>query len=167
MIPLLLAQAAAPQLNGGGLALAAAIVAIVRRKHAIGGWLLYFFLQSLLGLGLLLTTTHWRRYLSTDWDDPALYFVHTLSNLSRLILLTAITAMTLALFRTREWNWVAGVRLALAAYAFITMVKLAVDIAYFPETARKDTISLAFPSVWIVYFLVSRRVHRVFKEKTW
>ena len=58
-------------MNGTSLALLAAIVAILLRRRAIGGWLLYFFLQVLLGLGLIVITTHWKRYLSTDWVEPA------------------------------------------------------------------------------------------------
>jgi hypothetical protein len=42
-----------------------------------------------------------------------------------------------------------------------------VDIFHFPEAVTRDTLSLAFPLVWVVYFQVSIRVRRVFLEKSW
>ena len=57
VLTLLAAQITDPQFNGGGLALVGAMVAAIRRKHAIGGWLFYFFCQVLLGLGLIFATT--------------------------------------------------------------------------------------------------------------
>lgn len=68
---------------GGILALLCGIVAVVRRKHAIGGWLLYFFFQVLLGLALVAATTHWKLYASREWSDPVRYFLFTVSNLAR------------------------------------------------------------------------------------
>ena len=69
--------------------------------------------------------------------------------------------------RQREWRWVSGLRYALITYAFVTVVKLLVDIFHFPEAVTRDTLSLAFPLVWVVYFQMSIRVRRVFLEKSW
>ena len=150
---------------GGGLALAGAVAAVLRRKHAIGGWLFYFFCQVLLGVALVGASTHWKLYLSRTWDDPARYFLYTLSNLSRVALLAAIGVVCIMLVETREWQWVCGLRYALGTYALLTVLKLPVDAYCFPVALSRDTLSLAFPLVWIVYFSVSRRVGRVFREK--
>ena len=45
---------------GSSLAIACGIVAILRRKYAIGGWLFYFFCQVLIGLALVAVSTRWR-----------------------------------------------------------------------------------------------------------
>jgi hypothetical protein len=153
------------QSMGGGLAMMGAVVAVIRRKHAIGGWLFYFFCQVLLGLALVGASTHWKLYLPRAWNDPSRYFLYTLSNLSRTVVLAAIGIVCVMLLETRERQWVCGLRYALATYAFLTVVKLPVDIYCFPVALARDILSLAFPLVWMVYFSVSARVRRVFREK--
>jgi hypothetical protein len=69
--------------------------------------------------------------------------------------------------RTREWGWICGLQYALLTYAFLTILKVLVDIYGFPAAATRDALSLSFPCVWIVYFGASRRVRRVFLDKTW
>lgn len=152
---------------GGVLALLCAIVAVLRRKHAIGGWLFYFFCQVLLGLALVAVSTHWKYYSPREWNDPVRYFLFTLSNLSRTVLLAAIAVICMRLAETREWHWIAGLQYALATYAFLTVLKLPVDLYCFPSALNRDTMSLAFPVVWLGYFSVSVRVRKVFLEKSW
>jgi hypothetical protein len=152
---------------GGILALLCGIVAVVRRKHAIGGWLFYFFCQVLLGLALVAISTHWKMYASREWSDPVRYFLFTVSNLSRVAVLAAIAVMCGLLADTREWQWVCGLQWALAMYGLLTVVKLPVDMYCLPSAVNRDALSMAFPVVWIGYFAVSVRVRKVFVEKSW
>jgi hypothetical protein len=152
---------------GGILALLCGIAAVVRRKHAIGGWLLYFFFQVLLGLALVAASTHWTLYASREWSDPVRYFLFTVSNLSRVAVLAAIAVMCISLADTRDYQWVCGLQWALAIYGFLTIVKLPVDMYCFPSAVNRDTLSMAFPVVWMGYFTVSVRVRKVFLEKSW
>lgn len=151
-----------PESFGGLLALACAMVAVARRNRPIGGWLLYFFCQVVLGLALIAASTHWQNYLSVEWIDPARYFLFVLSSLSRIILFVAIAVICILAVDTRAWRWIVALEYALATYAFVTILKLPVDIYCFPSATSRDTLSLAFPVVWMVYFAVSRRVRRVF-----
>ena len=159
--------AAVSRFNGSSLALVAGIVAVLRRRQAVGGWLFYFFCQVVLALLLIAATTHWNLFLPSAWSGPDLYFLYTLSNLPRIALLAEIALVSAMLVGTREWQWVSGLKYALAAYAFLTVVKLLVDAVWFPESARLDLLSLSFPCVWVLYFDISRRVRRVFLEKSW
>ena len=151
----------------GALALACGIVAVLRRRHAIGGWLFYFFCQVLLGLALIAASTHWNLYSPLAWPDPARYFLFAISNLSRTALLAAIAAMCVLLAETRAWRSVVGLQYALATYAFLTILKLPVDAYCFPGATTRDTMSLAFPVVWMGYFALSVRVRKVFLENSW
>jgi hypothetical protein len=154
------------QTFGGSLALACGIVAIIRRKRAIGGWLFYFFCQVFLGLALVAASTHWQNYSPSEWDSPARYFLFILSNLSRVVLLAAIAVIGILLVETREWCWVICLQYALATYAFLTILKLPVDTYCFPSATTRDAMSLAFPVVWMGYFAVSQRVRKVFLERS-
>ena len=150
---------------GGALALACGVVAILRRKQPIGGWLFYFFCQVLLGLALAAASTHWKYYSAGMWDDPVRYFLFTVSSLSRMVLLAAIAAICILLVKTRGRRWVAVLQFGLATYAFLTILKLPVDAYCFPSATTRDALSLAFPLVWMVYFGVSRRVKRVLSNR--
>jgi hypothetical protein len=145
---------------GGALALLCGLAAIARRKQAIGGWLFYFFCQVLLGLGLVIASTHWTLYTPRDWNDPTRYFLFTLASLSRVVLLVAIAAICMLLVETRDGHWIAGLQYALATYAVLTLLKLPVDLYCFPSAFQRDTLSLAFPLVWMAYFSASQRVRR-------
>lgn len=152
---------------GGSLALACGIVAIVRRKQPIGGWLFYFFCQVLIGLALVAVSTHWKYYLSREWNDPARYFLFAVSSLARTALLAAIAAICVLLVETRDARWLTGLQYALATYAFLTILKLPVDLYCFSGATTRDAMSLGFPVVWMAYFSASRRVREVFVEKSW
>ncbi|HEX3742395.1 MAG TPA: hypothetical protein VHW09_00630 [Bryobacteraceae bacterium] len=151
---------------GGGIALVFGIVAILRRNCAIGGWLFYFFCQVLLGLALAAASTHWGNYSPDQWDTPLRYFLFAVSNLSRIVLLAAISVVCILMADTRAWHWVVALQYALAAYGVLTVVKLPVDAYCFPSATARDALSLAFPAVWMVYFGVSVRVKKVFGNAT-
>ena len=148
--------------NGSGLALAGGVAGFPAAETPVGGWLFYFFWQVLLGLGLTAATTPWRMYRAAAWDDGAQFFLYAIPNLSRDVLLLAVGMVWIVLVKTRGWQWVAAVRYALAMYAVLTLVKIAVDMAYLPENTPLDILSLTFPGAWMVYFGTSRRVQAVF-----
>ncbi len=166
-LALLQASNSAPLVNGNGLALIAAAIAFFCRKQPIGGWLLYFFCQVFLGLTLIALTTYWGRYTPGAWSDPADYFLFVISSLSRDLALIAIAAVSVALVRSRDWSLVAALKYALIVYAFITVMKVVVDVGSYPDAITSDTLSLVFPMAYIPYFQYSRRVRRVFLEKSW
>jgi hypothetical protein len=167
VLALLAGQTAVSPFNGSSLALVGGLVAIWRRKQAIGGWLFYFFCQILVALFLIAGTTRWSRFLPRSWDDPQLYFLYALTNLSRTILLAEIAIISVRLLGTRQWHWVAALKYALVTYAFLTLLKFLIDLVWFPTTVGLDALSLSFPCVWILYFHISRRVRRVFLDKSW
>jgi len=163
-VPRLIAAMPDLQSLGGILVALGAMVAAIRRKHAIGGWLFYFFWQVLLGLALTVANTHWKLYLPREWSGPAPYFLFTLSSLSRVALFAAIAVVCVRAVETREWRWVCGLQYALLTYAFLTVLKLPVDIYCLRAALARDGLSLTFPCVWIAYFGVSRRVRQVFAD---
>ena len=84
-----------------------------------------------------------------------------------MVLLGAVAALCMLLAETGNWQWIGALQYTLAAYAFLTLLKLPVDMYCFPAALNRDTMSLAFPVVWMTYLGVSARVRRVFREKSW
>ncbi|MEI9973128.1 MAG: hypothetical protein WDO73_14400 [Ignavibacteriota bacterium] len=152
---------------GSGLALGCGVVAILRRKRAIGGWLFYFFCQVFLGLILLTASTHWKYYFPDQWSDPLRYFLFTLSSLSRMTIFAAIAGISVLSIATRDAPWIVVLRYTLGIYLLSTLLKVAVDLFCFPGATSRDTLSLGFPLVWMAYFSISERVRKVFIEKSW
>ena len=152
---------------GSSAAFACAVIAIVRRKQAIGGWLFYFICQVFIGLALLVVSTHWKYYLPLQWHEPLRYFLFTLSSLSRLAAFAAVSIICILLVESRDSRWITALQLALLLYAFTTLLKIPVDLYCFPSATGRDAVSLGFPLIWAIYFSVSERVKKVFREKTW
>ncbi len=155
---------------GGGLFLAWAIAYLTRRR-AIGGWLLYFYIQ--LYLSLLLSLFFLPRVIAnlnpSAWDSAMLYVLSFLSTVP-VLLAEALEAYvaTVLLFRRNESN-LRFLRIALVALALSSGVSLGIDIAYFSDapTLFFDALTFGFACIWCAYFWKAKRVRIVFVQRTW
>jgi hypothetical protein len=155
---------------GGGFLLAW-LVAYLTRRHAIGGWLLYFYIQ--LYLSLLISLFFIPKIISnlnpTEWDTAMHYVLFVLSVVPALLaeVLEAFAATKLLLARNeRNLRFLRKVLVLLAA---ASLVSVALDVAYFSNevAGTLDTISLVFAVIWNLYFAQAKRVQLVFVDKTW
>lgn len=155
---------------GAGLSLAWAIAYLTRRR-AIGGWLLYFYIQ--LYLSLLISLLFLPRVIANlnpgTWDSAILYVLFFLSTIP--VLLTQgfeAYAATLLLFRRNERN-LRLLRIALLSLAISGGASLGIDIGYFSDgpTLFFDVLTFAFACIWCAYFLKAKRVRMVFVERAW
>ena len=155
---------------GAGLFLAWAIAYLTRRR-AIGGWLLYFYIQ--LYLSLLIALLFIPRVIANlnpgSWDNANLYVLFFLSTVP--VLLTQAFeayAATLLLARRNESN-LRVLRLALLALVVSSGAALGIDIGYFSEgpTLFFDVLTFGFACIWCAYFWRAKRVRIVFVERSW
>lgn len=155
---------------GAGLFLAWAIAYLTRRR-AIGGWLLYFYIQ--LYLSLLIALLFIPRVIANlnpgSWDSANLYVLFFLSTVP--VLLTQAFeayAATLLLARRNESN-LRVLRFALIALAVSSGVALGIDIGYFSDgpTLFFDVLTFGFACIWCAYFWRAKRVRFVFVERRW
>lgn len=155
---------------GGGLFVAWAI-AYLTRKRAIGGWLLYFYIQLYLSLliSLVFIPGTIANLNPTKWDSALRYVLFILSTVPVLFaeLAEAFAATKLLLIRT-EQN-LRFLRNVLAVLLATSAISLAIDLSYFSEgpTIVFDVMTLAFAGIWYAYFLKARRVQLVFVDKAW
>ena len=155
---------------GAGLFLAWAIAYLTRRR-AIGGWLLYFYIQ--LYLSLLISLLFLPRVIANlnpgAWDSANLYVLSFLSTVP--VVLTQgfeAYAATLLLFRRSERN-LRLLRIALLALAVSSGASLGIDIGYFSDepTLFFDALTFGFACIWCAYFLRAKRIRMVFVERAW
>lgn len=156
-------QETTPQF-ASSLMLIGAIVAGVRRKSAIGGWLFFYFWQVLASCAIMIAYSDWPRYAPRGWANQVEYLVFVLAAAPRVMMLAALAALVVVLLRTRDWRWVVVTRYTLIIFSMFAFLSIGVDCLYFPERTVPDVGTLLFPVVYAMYFKVSARVRRVFER---
>jgi hypothetical protein len=160
----------APNPVGAGLFVALALAYLTRRR-AIGGWLLYFYLQlySSLLMSLLFINRVTVNLAPETWDSAFLYVLFFLGTVPVLLAqLAEVTLGTVLLFHRNARN-VQWLRTALLALAMTSGISLGIDLAYFNEfpSIFFDVLTFLFACVWTIYFWRSKRVRLVFIERAW
>ena len=155
---------------GGALFIAFAIVYLSRRR-AIGGWLLYFYIQLYLSftISLIFVPQTLTNLNPKQWDNSFLYVMFFLSVVPVMVTeILEIIAATKLLLRRNEQN-VNFLRKILITLVATSAIAFAIDIAYFSEDPAVifDVLTLVFGIIWALYFSKARRVKLVFIAKNW
>jgi hypothetical protein len=155
---------------GGALFIAFAI-AYLSRRRAIGGWLLYFYVQLYLGLlvSLLLVSRILSNLNPAQWDNSMLYVMFFLSVVPVLAtVLIEIFAATKLLFRRNEQN-LKFLRKVLIALVVTSGVGLVIDIQFFKDELSiiMDIWTFVFAIIWTLYFFKAKRIKLVFVDRNW
>ena len=139
------------------------ILALLRRRKAIGGPLLVFFVQvfvktplSLFEIFAVLIAWQKRdRSVPLPFDERKFYVA--LLILATTFAATTVTAVAaLALLKTRSWRHVAYVRGGLFVLAVLAVRSLLRHVSV--ETC----LDAIFPLLFLPYFFLSKRVQRAF-----
>lgn len=154
----------------GGLFIAFAI-AYLSRRRAIGGWLLYFYVQLYLGLliSLLFVPQVISNLKPSSWDNAFLYVMFFISVVPVLATeLIEVFAATKLLLRRSEGN-LNFLRWTLVALVVASVVSVAIDLVWFKgDTGNiSDFITAFFAVIWAAYFRKAHRVKAVFIDKNW
>lgn len=155
---------------GGALFIAFAIVYLSRRR-AIGGWLLYFYLQLYLSslVSLILVGLNLSNLNPAQWDNSMLYVMFFLSVVPVLVNgIIEIFAATKLLFRRNEQN-LKFLRKVLIALVVTSGVGLVIDIQFFKNELSifMDILTFVFAIIWTLYFFKAQRVKLVFIDGDW
>ena len=161
--------AATAPLNPNSFLAIGVVVAIIRRKQAIGGWLLFFFWQTFAGCAatIIQCAVNWHSYMPATWSDPNLYLLYMLSFTPRLVSLLSISVVSGILLRTFAWRWALMLRYALIAYIVTSFASFGLDVLYFPADRSITFAMLLFPSIFLIYTYLSDRFRRVFHRHNW
>jgi len=145
-------------------------IAYLTRRRAIGGWLLYYYLQlsGNILITVLLITTIAGNLQPTGWEDKALYTLFVLSVVPALLLkaLEAIFATRLLFKSQRNEKNVKIVRYILLTSVIIDAISLAIDYYHFHDNLPLSIMALIFSFIWCLYFFLSYRVEYVLSRWT-
>ena len=147
----------------------ATVVSIVRRKHSIGGFLLYFYYWefAIAFVYLYDIAFHPRVFLPSFGHETVNHLVLALAVFPRFFALLAVVIASIQLLRRRDWLSVERIRLLLLVAAIVSSISVWLDVYYFPKSIRVNATRLIGLFVWLLYFYVSHRVERVFKTHDW
>lgn len=151
------------------ISIAFIVVCIVRRKEAIGGWLLYFYYWTfgVLFISLRDVTQHLNAYSPSFRSGSMNHEALILAVFPRLLMYLAVAAVAVILLLKREWVWVERLRVVLLAGVLIAGFSLWLDVRNFPGSTRSNTVRWVGLCFWLTYFFVSKRVHHVFRTHDW
>lgn len=157
-------------LAGAGFMVTLAIVYLSRRR-AIGGWLLYFYVQLYLSMAisLIFVPQALANLNPSRWDNSFLYVMFILSVIPVLATeVMEVFAATRLILRRNKEN-VRFLQNTLLVLVSTSAIALAIDLAYFKEDLSLffDIMTLLFSIIWSAYFWKSKRVRAVFIERKW
>lgn len=151
-----------------GLGIIIILVCVLTRHNPIGGWLLWYLIQLVLGfvvsLALFLALTDLSNYLPANWPDKLAYLAFLISSIPVMVLRGAEMFIIIPGSRETARNWSVVTRLKKILWweVFAAIVATALDAIYWKENLIFDALAIIWPSIWIPYFSLSSRVKRVY-----
>ncbi len=168
---MLVSSAAQQPVNPFGIGgIVAWIVCAKRKDKSIGGWLLFYYWQIFAGAAFgafLLITVGYRSYMPEIHKRPLDFWLFFISAMPSLMLLWVQAGAALMLLCVRTWDALQLLRYILMATTVFGWIGLGIDLYKFPQNVTISAMGAIQMTVWMIYFLVSNRVERVFKYDNW
>jgi hypothetical protein len=146
-----------------------AIVCFVRRKRAIGGWLLWFLSGIVLAAAytLMAMAAGYRNYLPGTWADPKSYLIFVLSRAPAYVAAVGLAVVALKAGSDPSAATLKWLSVALTVRAITGLAALAADAAFLPSLLRSDIPGASGALLVLAYLHLSVRVDRVFCKQNW
>jgi hypothetical protein len=145
------------------------IVCYSRRKHAIGGFLMFYYWSLYAGIfvTLLLFGMNLQSYVPESFEDEKLYHLFLLSVVPLLIVYFMQVVVASLMLRVRSWDMLKLLRGLLLAELACALIGVAIDMAHFEDNLPLDAYTVVCTLIWVAYFFISKRVSHVFGLNDW
>ena len=166
-------QSPSARITGGPLcgAAIAAFICYRARRRAIGGLLLYYYINVYGGALIIciMTFASFTNYFPQNWADNSLYTLFVIStiptdlaNIAEIIVASFL--LNKRFRRTSTVNFLRGIFI----FSFIfSIIGLGIDAGHWKESIPFDILGMIWPVIWFFYFTFSKRVNLVFKSNEW
>jgi hypothetical protein len=150
-----------------------ALVCYLKRKNAIGGWLLYYFAGVyagfLISIVLVFSSGGFSNYNPFAWDDKSQYFLFIITTIPNDVLLLSQLVLSIPMMskKHRDWKYIKILQYVLIAEFLFSLISIPVEFKYWPESVPFSIYSSVFSLIWFLYFRQSARVYHVYKLKQW
>ena len=145
------------------------IAAALRKRQAIGGWLMFFYYQVYAGalFSVILLTRTYRLYTLRPWSNETRHILFVVASVPRLVGFLIVTTVATILLVRRDLQWLERLRFAFAIELLFMTISLAIDFVYFRNALQVNFGHFAVFVAWFGYFHGSQRVHHVFVTHDW
>lgn len=172
---LALAQSDTSTAPKGGAGVAGTVIMYLicnsNKRRAIGGWLLYYYIQLYAGvlISLAFVLEGLKNFNPDLWSDKSLYSLYLLSTVPAYIatLTEVIVGSMLLRIRLRNTSTLDWLRAVLLISFMFAAISLIIDFLHWPDSVTLDLFPLFASILWFLYFTKSRRVALVFKQANW
>lgn len=141
------------------------------RKKAIGGWLLYYYVQLYMSIlvAIAILFINLNNFKPSSWEDISLYPFYLVSVVpSYLFLLVQLFISTKLLFiKYRNINNLKILRMIMVVTIIFDVIGLGIDIKHFSDNIFLSVYGLIISIIWCAYFYTSKRINAVFIENKW
>lgn len=148
------------------------IICVSRRRHEIGGWLLFFHISNFSGLltSLMFMGVGSENYLPQTWGGQNfLYAAFLFQMIPGVLLLVCVLVLAEKLRLSRDARWLVPLRTALWLNVAHAVAVVAADLLWFEVDVSMafDVLAVFTSSVWALYFAFSKRVRSVYVARDW
>jgi hypothetical protein len=155
-----------PSFPGGIIAW---IVCYKQRRSEIGGWLLFYYWHLYAGvlLTLMFFALAFQSYVPESFQNPTDYHLFLVTAVPSIVLFAVEVAIGTMLISVRTWDMLCLLRWVMVASVIWEAIAITINSQKFPDNVPLDFYSGGMSLVWLIYFLVSKRVKHVFKAHDW
>lgn len=146
-------------------------VCYINKKKAIGGWLLFYFIQLYLStmLDAILNIAGISVFSPASWGNIKLYILNLITTIPTTLFLLTLTIMSFWMIpkRKRSWKVIKIVKVILILDLVFSLMAVIVDSIYWPDARYFSIVGLIWTTAWLSYFSRSKRVHAVYLSRDW
>ena len=151
------------------LSIVAWIIAYVRKREEIGGWLLYYFWSLYLGAALSLTffAITFHDNVPEFWESPSRYHWHLAALVPVLVIFALQLAVATMLVSVRTPDMFRLFRWLQVGHLLFSVLAVIIETKFFPQKAPSGFVAAGAQTIWTAYLFMSRRVRSVFLTQNW
>jgi hypothetical protein len=147
------------------------LICYARRKHPIGGWLLYYFIGLYAGsvISLFFLVSSLSNYAYGEWTNKFHYFLFIMTTVPADFCLLAqfVLSFFMISLKSRDWKYIELLKKVLLANIVFSFCSIPVEASLWPSNIFFSVYSAVVSLIWYFYFMRSIRVEYVFKLKQW
>jgi len=155
-----------PTLPGGIIAW---IICNAQKRHAVGGWLLFYYWQvyGTLVLSAVFFGLNIQSYVPENFENKTRFALFLAAAVPGLLLILIQTVVATFSIGVQTPDMLKVLRVVLAAQVLAGIIEVAIDSMNFPDNLFLSIYTLLQESLWLAYFFRSKRVRHVFGLQDW
>ena len=147
-------------------------ICYARRNKAIGGWLLFYFIQlySSFFLAVSIIVANSSKYIQSSWASPKQYFLYLWRTIPIDIMTISLIILSFWMIPRGKRNWkIIKILKLVLSLEIIFLITTNIGTIYWRQRQWRLSfiLTLIWLLVWLSYFAFSKRIKSVYLTKNW